>query len=361
MMQYVETSRVRQLHARLLMSNVLFNAKKSTRMKSKPLKRLLRNRSVRESLKLRMADDEELVLWEKHRRGKALVAADLRRAEKRQQSIVDRQVAIEIKEEEKARKIVEMRQGLEDVLKSKKEDYVLSKDQQRALDKSNEKFNGMKAYIAKRKKEIEGSRADQVGQICQQVAAVNEELTRERDEKLQKFIEAMGQAPEKLDKIRRKAAADDIEAFRRQKLRENDNDMLRKKRDGEAERREGEELLAKSIEEEKTATLNIDTVHKNEVRNKVHERFEENKLLNRAVLDNLNADNERFHSYAMEAVCEFQQQGKNVTPILRGLRQNRPFPKVLYEEKDTFNRLGFTVRHVPAEAPEVSRLLKRGI
>ncbi|KAJ3079849.1 hypothetical protein HK100_010300, partial [Physocladia obscura] len=64
-------------------------------------------------------------------------------------------------------------------------------------------------------------------------------------------------------------------------------------------------------------------------------------------------DGEKFHRYAMQAMSEFQEQGKDVTPVIRGvIRKPLPFPESPYGiHPNTYQRLGFTVRYLPTECP----------
>ncbi|KAJ3216044.1 hypothetical protein HDU67_010004 [Dinochytrium kinnereticum] len=370
MMQYVETSRVRQLHARLLMSNVLYE--RECQIKYREEKRTAEKAAQaieRENLaRMRNHADDEMILHAHTRHLRSLIAEDLRRVteqklfdgqlkrqeEKEQQSQLDRKVALEMREEmerlkeDKARRIIEMRSGLSEGIKTKKEEYQTVNEHERALEAANERFNDMKAYISRRKKEIEGQRAERLNQICDKVAAINEEMNKAKDEKLQKFVDAMGRAHfgdaekrEALEKIKRKNDANEIELFRLQKIKETTEYISRKKLDAITEREETAQKLKDSaaVEEKKKA--------------KMKEGRQALKLFNLQQM--INGENDRFNDYAMDAVKEFQDAGKNITPILRELRKNRPFPKTNIQPVDTFERLGFTLRNVPVEAPVLDK------
>ncbi|KAJ3096306.1 hypothetical protein HDU97_006036 [Phlyctochytrium planicorne] len=382
LMQYVETSRVRQLHARLLMSNVLFERESQLKYKEemRAAEKAESGKHVHQSMNFTPESEKSHLTEHQKRQIRRLISQDLRRdteekakeaqakrlIERRHQSDLDKMVAKEIEaevakeKEEKLKRIIDMKRGLDEGLKTKMECQNLIHEQERSLDKANERFNDMKTYIANKKKDIEKKRAMNLSLICDKVSDINLKMNKERYQKVQNFIDAMGRAHfgdseerEAADRLRRKAVAAEIEAFRLQKLREKEEALERQRAEAANERLKMTDEFSVSNQEEKRRLekakadrMALKSFHKkqmDEARKQSDLLKEENKHLNSHVLQTLNDENDRFYAYAMEAVNEFKNAGKNVVPIIRGLRSSKPFPPITTVLKqDTFERLGFT-------------------
>ncbi|KAJ3144079.1 hypothetical protein HK101_002814 [Irineochytrium annulatum] len=401
LMQYVETSRIRELNARLVMSNVLMERERQLEYKKKMRAMAKQLEPTHEELaaEIRKLDLEDVMKEAKARSGRVEIAKDqreaaerklaerglLQKSERDQQCAIDAQIAAEVTRDKKILReikrlqVEDMRNELDQNIQWKKDVVIKEKAEDDLLTRENQKFNSMKIMLARRKKEVEGGRLRVHQTRCEQLASVNEKLNLEREAKLDAFVHCMtiAHAGEEEARENAKAAwrlreAKEVAKYKDIKLAEIEEQKKAVKEQGFAERNATLTNASAAIKnEERRLTENakkrveLKEYHFRqmaEVKADKEKKAREEKKMDLSMIEDMEAEDKRFHDYAMEAVAEFDALGKDTAPIIRGLRTLKTFPPVddvIIHKSDTFERLGFMLRNVPVDAPALDQRRRR--
>ncbi|KAJ1558039.1 hypothetical protein HK405_014544, partial [Cladochytrium tenue] len=267
----------------------------------------------------------------------------------------------------KAVTLRETRAGLEACLLDKQTTRAAEDEARAALARENASFNDMKAYLAAKRKDVDADKASATEALQRAAASVSTALDSDRDAArfaLERAFENAhaGRAERRAaaEAATRAAAVAACLDFRQMKISEEQAERdSQRARDG-AERESSEhadrtahEENARRAADTRARRVELSAVHLRqmaEAKDATGKREHQRKEIEKAVLEVERAETDRFHAYATAAVSEFAAAGRDLEPILGGLRRRRPFPPMEYssQRQDTFERLGFALRRVPA-------------
>ncbi|KAI9362494.1 hypothetical protein DFJ73DRAFT_812614 [Zopfochytrium polystomum] len=388
LMQYMATNPIRQLHARMLLSNVLHERQLQMEHKRKlelevrqdeearaaGLHSLIDNeQEVKRAEKARLVQVELSIHQREETARKLAESLNERQEEKIHYTALGLESAAEAAKEveELARKryqqIQDAREGLEQCIKDKKHAKELEEAKAAKLNLENASFTDMKSYVTARKKDVDFKKASIMDHLSSEVAELNARLSQEKEGKLVEFEgklerahDGLAEKREKMERERHQRMVGEMLEDRTTKIKEAEAFEAERTAEGLKERRMMEKTWREQQEANAAVALN-ERMKRQELRQfhlvqigenikKDQTKLDEHKRQERAMAEASKLEGDRFKAYSEEVIQEFRTMGRNVEPILRGLRQHRPFPEMKYanQRRDTFDRLGFTLRNVPA-------------
>ncbi|KND02560.1 uncharacterized protein SPPG_03018 [Spizellomyces punctatus DAOM BR117] len=399
-MQRTEQPRIKQLHSSLLLSNVLEERNRQL-IENEQRRKTLEKAKHAEEARLRHAEEEALrkeqeamvrariaayqtaedqlqqVAAKRHGKSRSRAssnvpgtdetrddekwAAESRRAaaQERELRLTDRQRQLKLEEEQRK------------ALDAAKEQHEAEKrkilEDEKLLKEEAEKFAEMKRLFAVQRKEAEKriiQERQNKSEAASRIAAEQSlEYQRRREEFLEKNIHAHDGLWEKRmaeEQARHKKALEQEASYQIEHLKEMQERRRRELEEGLAIRqkfeREATEFIEGGKAEKATAHKNLDILkkaHKEQMEmNERRRKQERSELLEDelAARREQETEDEAFENYAMQLMKEWRAAGKDVTPILRVLRQDnaqrkpeRPVPPG-QQLVNTFSRLGFPGR-----------------
>ncbi|KAJ3384857.1 hypothetical protein HDU84_002609 [Entophlyctis sp. JEL0112] len=390
LMQYMTTPNMRTLNAKMKLSNVLFERELQVEHKRASEALLSKYAYNQKDLIQRDKDAEikEIVKQEIQHRNRIRLAreqkeqAELRLAKEIQCRKVEKELERKINEQtnEEIKREIEHNQTkwrneqkeMQKELQKNIADKRTAQDHVKELDSDlnwiNQKFLTMQAKVASKRKELEGENKLKKNAILGKVAGLNIQLNADHDEKLNTFRYQMEIAHagdfernEAEKESKRKHREEEINKHRLEKIKEAEQykiaeqmENLQERTRCEKDKEEFEKEIWDDFAAKRKKLQTLKEFHLQQIGEKQKKQEEDRQKLleleksfGQALLD----DNAKFHKYALAAIEEFSAEGKNVTPIVRGvLRKSLPFPISPYGiHPNTYQRLGFTVRRVPAE------------
>ncbi|TPX71694.1 hypothetical protein SpCBS45565_g00753 [Spizellomyces sp. 'palustris'] len=399
-MQRTEQPRIKQLHSSLLLSNVLEERNRQL-IENEQRRKNLEKAKHAEEARLRQAEEEALrkeqeamvrariaayqtaeeqlqqVAAKRHGKSRSRAssngpgtdetrddekwAAESRRAAAQEQELrlTDRQRQLKLEEEQRK------------ALDAAKEQHEAEKrkilEDEKLLKEEAEKFAEMKRLFAVQRKEAEKKiiqERQNKSEAASRIAAEQGlEYQRRREEFLEKNIHAHDGLWEKRmaeEQAKHRKALEQEASYKTEHLKEMQERRRHELEEGLAIRqkfeREATEFMEGGKAEKATAHKNLDILkkaHKEQMEiNERRRKQERSELLE----DELTArrqqetEDEAFENYAIQLMNEWRAAGKDVTPILRVLRQDnaqrkpeRPVPPG-QQLVNTFSRLGFPGR-----------------
>ncbi|KAJ3280539.1 hypothetical protein HDU76_009162, partial [Blyttiomyces sp. JEL0837] len=279
--------------------------------------------------------------------------------------------------EKKRQQIIEMKEGLKQCIKDKEVVREARMKVETLLNEEDEAFKDMKNYVTIKKKEFEDNRAKNFRALQEKVAAVDVELKTEHLAKRQAFELAMELAHvgkdekrEAEEKAKRIAANADIAVYRQMKMKVAEDEREREWKESLGERHLFEEDFRAHEESERSIAMKrknelkaLQQSHMKQIienKNRANQDYKDEMSVEKSIAETFDEDKQKFKAYAEQVITEFTRDGKDILPILRGLRQRNPFPPIPFETReDTFERLGFTMRYVPAFPEETDPWRRR--
>ncbi|KAI9345675.1 hypothetical protein BDR26DRAFT_893381 [Obelidium mucronatum] len=394
MMQYMTMPQMRALKDQMNLSNVLHERDLQIEHKKK-LDALLKSHEYDETEALRRdkeAEIRQLVKAELDHRARLKCAAEQREqakkefliklkereAEREFQSKIDRQIneeiAIEKAQAQAARRElvkntnIELQKNIED----RKKTRAAIKSSDDDLYYVNDHFNEMQAKVQATKKQRENQKNAHKAEIFEKVSNLNVKLNTEHDGKLEDFRFKLEHAHEgdferkEAEKQRKRdARIAEINEYRRLKIKEREANEEAEKLDGIHTREVHEQYKIEFEQDNLQRAItrsnrlrDLKNAHLQQIKEKKQtdeKHHAEMKQLERSFNQAIIDDNLKFEKYAKDAIQEFQAEGKNVVPIMRGvLRKSLPFPSCThFKNINTYRRLGFVVRYMPVESKEL--------
>ncbi|ORY51107.1 hypothetical protein BCR33DRAFT_734219 [Rhizoclosmatium globosum] len=375
LMQHMSQPQMRALKDQMNFSNILYEREMQIKHK-KELDALLKAHEYDESEALRRdkeAEIREIVKAElsyrdrlrcadaQHEQSKRehLIKIQEREAEKAEQAIIDKRISEELAAERLAAQIRkrEMVKATNISLKKNIEDrkiaQALIKEEDDDQQFVNDHFNHMQAKVVAIKKQRErqtndlnSEREKKLDEFCyQRLHAGDGEFERAEAEKQRKRDARIAEIKEdRLLKIKERLAREKKE-WEEGVLTKLENEDKKVQADNEYM----QNYITKTSRCKEIQKWHIKQMkEKSELLAKQEkDRKDLENSLTKALLD----ENLKYDDYAKAAVQEFQAEGKNVVPILRGvLRKSLPFPPTShFKNINTYRRLGFTVRYIPTE------------
>ncbi|KAJ3268340.1 hypothetical protein HDV01_003105 [Terramyces sp. JEL0728] len=357
-----EDTRVRSLHSQLLMSNVLQERDKQLQYKT------------RKGIAMKIHDKEETLKYRlKHLE---LIEKDKDEMEKQTNTNFSNDIRKELEEKAKKdreNKIMEANEVNHTLVGQINEKNAIKGDLQAKaseLDAANTRFNNMKSMFADRKKQFAEQQASERMARYEVVAKLNVDANNEAAENRANLLEAVTNAQSGIvrqtretDKSKKQYQEEQEEFLRihnekKQRVLDIAKDIKEKERARNIAQGEIWKQEKEAAEERKKKTLldikahhieqiNFNTARKLEEKKK---RLEQDALAKERSIKE-NAD---FEEYAAEMIREWKADGKNVAPVQSTLEKERrgyakQKPALLKKEYDHFERLGFTVRWMPAD------------
>lgn len=385
-MQYNDQSRVKALHARLLMSNVLQEREQQI-LRRAHLDEAVNTVSLRNStLRQSMIDTEnkrEDETREKARLETCYVAQyqrdqmikkDLQEKEKRQaekdfynaanQIILEEKKQIEDLEKKRhLEQMQNMKDGLADNIKSKRELTEQKKKLEADIDQQNERHQTIKLEVAKTRKQKEKSNFSERQYRVERVSQLAQDANMNKDKEIEEFIEKSikwdwgGQIKNEYEKkIKSKKMIEEIEKHRHQQIAEvkvikeveKQEDLItRKLFEVKFLQQQDKNRKKKEEKDEKCHALQDFHVRQMEEKKSLLQLKKHDELTSElALLNTLDHENNEFENYATKMIKEWSDKGKDIRPALRVLFTGKPFPEIGQKPQDTFERLGFSVRRL---------------
>ncbi|KAJ3413048.1 hypothetical protein HDV05_008569 [Chytridiales sp. JEL 0842] len=392
LMQYVQNAHVQQFHSKLLLADVLMERDLQIAHKKKLKEEARKQNEIEARQQQQIFEDDEaeflkehkarearleVARWQKQEAGKKNLERMMERQyEKEYYENIHRTVAAEkTKEKEEAKEnkkkqIAATQEALGTIIKMKQDLQKQQEEEELKLSQDNERFNNIKSYLASKKKEVTEERAKHKEKDIDIVGEYSLRLQKEREAKMDQFLADMARSHEdevirKEEKQKAKKAAinQDLARWRMDREEERKRNTAEEKEKRKLERARLEEEARKDVEanklkkeKAKEQLKDLTSFHMKQIREQRKREAEiaaENKRLEKAVLENVQAEKDRFDNYVKSTVEEFKMEGKHVRQILRHLHPSNPFPPApVPPGSDTFERLGFTVRWVPTHPGE---------
>lgn len=394
MMQYMNTPQVRSLHEKMLMANVLYERELQIAHKKKLAQQFKAydttpGDQICHTIKQEMEEAEkadqvrlERVALSMHHRNEAERRKEERRkerlAEKEYYATLGNSLAQEVQQEKQQgairrhQQILETRRTLKQSIQEKQDGKMGLEEENKRLTKDNESFLNMKAYMASCKKKVAEDKLIHMENLTQHVAETSRVLYEEKEKERLQFLEKSEMAVQ--GRVEQKQAAD--REYRQKILQDcvSHRKMMRQINEAEKENlkqmalqerlvlekasMEAKQEAAVEATRTKKGLMDLRAFHSkqmDEKRKTSKENQDREKAFEKAMIETNEAEQLKFKDYSNQVVLEFSQGGRSIEPIIRGLRQTRSFPPVNHsnQQMDTFERLGFTVRHVPTFPAEL--------
>ncbi|KAJ3043175.1 hypothetical protein HK097_001808 [Rhizophlyctis rosea] len=387
MMQFMEQSPVRELHAGALIANVLEERDKQIAYKRELKKQLAAEPEQEENFKLvsKERDQQDLraarQAWVDRRkiaasqREQAAARDEAGRQQrkfdddyqtfKNSQAVSELRAEAEMQDQKRQNEAKQLQEFIEEQRIWKEEHNKLKEEQTERERLENEKYRAMKVIIGKKRKEVEQGRINTRRNLGQLVAHTTEGTDLEKQRRLDEHIE-FGIRQHAEDVARREAAEQakkmkaetELEKYKveharktiERKKKEHEEDLLTRQHLEDQATQFFQQIEAERQKAERMQD-DLKRTHREQIAQNTQTRLQTRIQTNQTECDLLGSQNDlktRLEAYAKELIKEWESTGRDTKPIIRALRKiNTGGGGVVPDGTnpvDTFERLGFTVR-----------------